>query len=227
MIFHTFWVNPIWQYFATILWGLLLIRSFKIFKHTFHTYPWHILLTCTLLIGFSMIGLTLEDGILAGLSFHLLGFNLAALISNRHTAFILSSTISTLLIFAQQAQHLAALPLTIIITLLPSYLLFKLIQYLVQQYLPPQLFIYIFIRGFLGSALSMFITGLLISSIIHFSNIFPSHFFAHIFPVFFLLTWSEGFLSGIIVALLVSFYPQFLLSFSDSIYLSSQRQLWK
>lgn len=227
MIFFANWFEPLFSWLALAVVLFWVIHTLPVFVKTVQSHAVNTLLAMLSLVGFHFVGLTLEGGELAGLSFHLLGLSLAALICNRQSALCMGVLVVAAFVAAKQPEQLAALPLTVLFTLLPAYGVFVLLEKFSHRFLPEQLFVYIFVRGFLGSAFTMLCTGVLMVLVLSQSNVFSGSFVSSVLPAFFLLTWSEAFLSGIAVALMVAFKPSFLLSFDDERYLKPVRQIWK
>lgn len=222
---HT-WFSPAWQLGGAALWLLLAAWCAPAFARTLAHAPKPFYAATALAACFWLIGATVEKGHLAGMGYHLLGINLAALMAGWRSAVWIGSLLALLhSLRLHGAEMLTVLPLNIVLTVLPSCICHALLGNVVQR-LPKQLFVYIFVRGFLGSALSMLCTGIAVIAALALVG-FERHFITSALPVFFLLSWSEAFLSGIATALLVAFKPQWLRTFDESGYLCVSRQIWK
>ena len=103
----------------------------------------------------------------------------------------------------------------------------ELLRYAVRRFLPPNLFLYIFINGFFCAAAGMMATGAAITALLSQSTVFAAvDLWQQAFPVFFLISWGEAFLTGMFTAIFVALKPQFLLTFDDDFYLNRQNSIW-
>jgi len=110
---------------------------------------------------------------------------------------------------------------------LPALAVAELLRYAVRRFLPPNLFLYIFINGFFCAAAGMMATGAAITALLSQSTVFAAvDLWQQAFPVFFLISWGEAFLTGMFTAIFVALKPQFLLTFDDDFYLSRQNNIW-
>lgn len=169
-------------------------------------------------------------GSLKGMSYHLLGINLLTLILGMPLALLLASICFMVLgtLFYGVHDAIFSLAINILFIIMPAGLVNVFIRKVALRYLPKQVFIYIFINGFLAGAVGMLLVGIVICSVLQLFDIFlGSLVWQSIFPIFFLLAWGEAFLSGLITAVCVAFKPQLLSTFSDEIYLRQHNQIWK
>ena len=122
---------------------------------------------------------------------------------------------------------LAAAPLNVLAVTLPALAVAELLRYAVRRFLPPNLFLYIFINGFFCAAAGMMATGAAITALLSQSTVFAAvDLWQQAFPVFFLISWGEAFLTGMFTAIFVALKPQLLLTFDDDFYLSRQNTIW-
>lgn len=92
-----------------------------------------------------------------------------------------------------------------------------------QRYLPAHFFVYIFVVAFLGSGLTVLAAGLMSTGLLLASAAYPAYFLAEEYlPYFILLGFSEAWLSGAMLTLLVVFRPEWVASFDDARYLTSK-----
>jgi uncharacterized membrane protein len=87
---------------------------------------------------------------------------------------------------------------------------------LLRRYAPPQPFVYVLGRAFLGTALSLFLSNLL------------SHWVGHTLPgvgtelawvAHWLMAWGDAVVTGLLTAIFVAYRPQWLATWSDRLYL--------
>lgn len=85
-----------------------------------------------------------------------------------------------------------------------------------RRWLPPHLFIYTLGRGFLGTALVVFGSGVLYE---HLHDLLGGVTLHDALVARWLMAWGDAFLTGIITAVFVAFAPQWLATWSDARYL--------
>ena len=89
------------------------------------------------------------------------------------------------------------------------------------------IFIFIFVNGFLASAAGMLLTGGVLVGILDRVRAFPeTALWSTAFPVFFLIAWAEAFLSGITAAIFIALRPQWINTFDDGRYLKPSNKIW-
>lgn len=165
-------------------------------------------------------------GHMQGMAYHLLGINLLCLMIGVPAAFWLGSVYALLYALPDAGSRLAAVPLSVLAVVLPACAVYELLRRWALR-LPENLFVYIFINGFLGAAAGMLLTGVVVGGLLQAAAVFSADtVWRDVFPVFFLLSWSEAFLSGIFTAIFVALRPQLLVSFDDSRYLARQNRIW-
>ena len=85
------------------------------------------------------------------------------------------------------------------------------LHHLFKKWLPNRLFVYIFVRGFFTAAIGMMLTMLinltLIGGVFEFISL-QGNQMLWVSPL--LLGWGEGFLSGAVIALVATYYPEWL-----------------
>jgi uncharacterized membrane protein len=164
-----------------------------------------------LFISFVMVCLWLiKAQVMDNLYIHLIGASVALLILGAPLA-LLALACTTLItsiilhtspwIWGMQYLLASVIPLS---TVAPLHYLFK-------KWLPHRLFIYIFVRGFFAAAIGMMLAMLinltLIGGMFHFISL-EGNQMLWASPI--LLGWGEGFLSGAVVALIATYYPEWL-----------------
>ena len=76
--------------------------------------------------------------------------------------------------------------------------------------------------------MGLLLTGSLLIGLLGAAQVYPGvSLWSTAFMVFFLITWGEAFLSGILTAIFVALAPQLLSSFDDERYLRRQPGIWK
>jgi uncharacterized membrane protein len=82
--------------------------------------------------------------------------------------------------------------------------------------LPAQVFVYILGRGFLGTALCIFLAGVLYELLYH---LVGGVGVEQALVARWLMAWGDAFLTGMLVAIFVAFKPEWLATWSDQRYL--------
>jgi len=88
---------------------------------------------------------------------------------------------------------------------------------LLRRWLPPNLFIYTLGRAFLGTAVAVFVAGVLFEAGHH---LLHGNTPIEALVARWMMAWGDAFLTGLIAAVFVAFAPQWLATWSDARYLS-------
>jgi uncharacterized membrane protein len=87
---------------------------------------------------------------------------------------------------------------------------------LLRRWLPPNPFIYTLGRGFLGTAVAVFVSGVLME-LLH--RLAGAPALEQALVARWLMAWGDAFLTGMFAAICVAFAPQWLATWSDARYL--------
>lgn len=165
---------------------------------------------------------SLKAGVKPGLALHLLGANLFTLAFGPHLAFVGLSLVALGVTLNGGAGVFAYGVNALIlggVSVFASYSLFRFLAGI----LPKHFFVYIFVNAFLGSALVILCVGLASTLLLGVAGAYSwSYLFGEHFPYYFLLAFSEAWLSGMVVTLFVVYRPSWISSFDDSSYLSGK-----
>ena len=210
-----------WYWAAWVVWGLFFARSVW-------RAPWGRLKDSEQFnVWFGMVVLltliwSLKAGVKPGLGFHLLGATVFTLSFGPHLAFIGLSLVTagiTLngaggpVAFAANALLLGGLGVVF------SQLFYRLFSPL----LPRHFFVYIFVNGFFGSALTIIGVGFAVTLFLALLDVYQwEYLISEYFPYFFLLAFSEAWLSGMVMTLFVVYRPHWVITFDDSRYLADK-----
>lgn len=162
---------------------------------------------------------SLKAGVKPGLSLHLLGATLFTAAFGARLAFIglCGSLVGITLNGAAGWESFAANALLMagVGTVVSSLLLrFN------ERFLPANFFVYIFVVGFFGSALTIASVGSVSSAVMALAGIYDTDYLlGEYLPYIFLLGFSEAWLSGMILTLFVVYRPDWVCTFDDSRYL--------
>jgi uncharacterized membrane protein len=165
---------------------------------------------------------SIKAGVLPGLNLHLLGAMVFTLEFGPWLAFLgLSLVLSGITLnggagwesFGLNALLMAGLPV----------LLAQGIYRFNQKRLSKNPFVYIFANGFFGSALTILGTGLAATLLLAAGGAYPlDKLLEEYLPYFLLLGFSEAWLAGMVVTILVVYRPQWIATFDDAIYLAKK-----
>lgn len=89
-----------------------------------------------------------------------------------------------------------------------------------RRWLPPNLFVYTLGRGFLGTAVAVFLSGVVLE-ILH--RLVGGAVAEQVLVARWLMAWGDAFLTGMFTAVFVAFAPQWLATWSDARYLQSPK----
>ncbi|MRN37041.1 hypothetical protein CRG49_001640 [Neisseria sp. N95_16] len=225
MIFQAEWFSSAALIAAWLILAALLAACAKPAFKAIAAHRSAVTLAILILTTAWLLSATPDDGQLAGMSYHLLAMNLVALMIGTPAAFWLGALLlfSYVWLFGGDWQ---VYPINALALLLPPLAINILFRRLVNM-LPANLFIFIFVNGFIGSAASILFTGLVLVTVLDWAAAFPSEvLWSTALPVFILIAWAEAFLSGITTAIFVALRPQWLNTFDDNRYLKSSNQIW-
>lgn len=227
MNFLAEWFNPILLIAALLSWiGILALTAKSAFTTAAHN-PIAVMVSAFSLTALWYLNAGIGGGQLAGMSYHLIGINLVVLMLGAPAALWLGTLLLIPYIGFNGTGNLMSLGLNALFLLLPAVSINILFRRIATR-LPANLFIYIFLNGFLAAAAGMLLTGLCIVLLLETVDAFTHEvLWTSAFPVFFLLSWGEAFLNGIFTAIFVALKPQWLVTFEDSRYLQSHNQIWK
>lgn len=161
----------------------------------------------------------LSAGIKPSLDYHLLGASVLFLIAGRDKALI-GLALATLANCANGRADFLAAGWSWLVGPLPAVLLAERILRLGERKLPPNYFAYFFANGFFGAALSFWVAALGLLGFLAASGAYAvDYLLDEALPYYLLLGWSEAFASGIVMAMLVIYRPQWVETFDDARYL--------
>lgn len=161
-------------------------------------------------------------GIRPDLDYHLLGASALFLIAGRDKALI-GLAACTLANCANGRADFLAAGWSWLIGPLPAVLLAERILRLAERKLPANYFAYFFANGFFGAAASFGLAVLGLMAFLAATGSYPlSYLTQEALPYYLLLGWSEAFSTGLVIAALVVYRPQWIETFDDARYLRGQ-----
>jgi len=166
-----------------------------------------------------VLGLWLiKTGIKPGLNFHLVGATALTLMFRPLFA-PFSLALLTAAISIWHGEYAAFAANWLIMGAVPvgmSWLIYRL----TDSKLPNHLFIYIFINAFFGAALAVIAVGLASTGFIALAEAYPlKYLLEEYLPYFFLIAFSEAFITGMLVTMMVIYKPEWVATFDDKRYL--------
>ncbi|QEY24706.1 energy-coupling factor ABC transporter permease [Neisseria animalis] len=226
MIFYPEWFGSLWIQAAWLPLILLLGMTARRALAAIQQYRTAAALAVMLLATAWSLTATTDSGTLAGISYHLLAVNLAALMLGAPAVCWIAALLMLPYVWLHTGS-LATYPLNTLLLLLPPLAVNLTARYCVNR-LPPNIFIFIFLNGFLASAAGIVFTGLLLTAFLSVGSGFADGgLWGNAFPVFFLIAWAEAFLSGIATAIFIALKPQWISTFDDNRYLKRQNRIWQ
>lgn len=174
------------------------------------------------LLGFVVIMTllwSLRAGVLPGLNLHLLGAMAACLMFGPRLALIALALVLTG-ITLNGAVEWAAWPINFVVMGIVPVLLAQALRALVERFLPGHFFVYIFVMAFAGSGLVILLTGFFATLVLLAAGAYAwSHLASEYLPYFLLLAFSEAWICGAVVTMMVVYRPEWVTTFDDQRYL--------
>ncbi len=211
--------------FSTTWHVVMLVLSALILLRVVRRAPWKRLRDSSqlnLMLGFA-IGLSLvwsmKAGVKPGLNLHLLGAMAAALTLGTELA-VVSLALALTGITLNGAIEWQAWPVNFVLMVALPVLVAAGLHRVVVRWLPAHFFIFIFVTGFAGAALTVMTQGAVASAAMVLSGAYSGEFLlSDYLPYFLLLGFSEAWISGAVVTVLVVYRPDWVAAFDDRRYL--------
>jgi uncharacterized membrane protein len=90
----------------------------------------------------------------------------------------------------------------------------------VERFLPSHFFVYVFVMAFAGSAVVVLLSGFLASVLLWAANAYAwPQLATEYLPYFLLLAFSEAWISGAVITMMVVYRPEWVVTFDDQRYL--------
>lgn len=205
-------------------WGALALVA-PVLYQVWRRAPWARLKEATqlnLLLGFAVslaLAWSLRAGIKPGLNLHLLGAMAAVLCLGPRLA-LLAMALALGAITLNGAADWQAWPLNFLLMAVAPVFVARAILRWVERHLPAHFFVFIFVVGFAGSAMTLVLQGVLASGVMVLAGAYEAGFLIDEYlPYFLLLGFSEAWLSGALITLMVVYRPEWVAAFDDHRYL--------
>jgi uncharacterized membrane protein len=172
-----------------------------------------------------MLMWSMKAAVRPGMNMHLLGATMFTLMFGRQLAILgLTAVLAAVTFNTADSGNIGwtAFALNALAMIVVPVMLAWLIQRVVERWLPPHFFVYVFVMTFFGAALNTVLTGLAATSLLAVAGIYPMDLlFGDFFLSYILLAFAEAWLTGAAITLMIVYYPHWVVSFDD------QRYLWK
>ena len=208
--------NEDWLLVTSFLFFIVLGRALRHAKWTYVREHSHVYLGA---IVFASVIWLLRAGIGTTLNFHLLGMTVMTLMFGWRLA-LLAATVIVSIAFWRLDAGLLAIPLnTLVMGGIPILITHQLLRWS-QQHLPTNIFIFIFVNGFVAAILSSVAVVLTGSLLLWWTDTFTAHYLqTYYLPFIPLIMFPEGIINGMLVAIAVVYMPQWIPAFDDARYL--------
>lgn len=163
----------------------------------------------------------IKTGIKPGLNFHLLGATALTLMFRPLFAlFGMALVIAAITLW--HGEYSAFAPNLLLMGALPVAVSWAIYR-LVDRRLPNHFFIYVFLNAFFGAAVAISVVGFASTGFVALSGAYPLHYLLEEYlPYYLLMAWSEAFLTGMIVTLMVVYKPEWVATFDDKRYIEGK-----
>ncbi len=207
-----------WHWMAALI-SLLAIA------HLIHSVNWKALAGSArfnLLFGFAVsltVAWSLKAGVLPGLNLHLLGAMAATLALGPRLA-IVALALALTGITLNGELDFASWPVNFVLMCLCPVLFAQSFTRITERFLPAHFFVFIFVVAFFGSALTIVASGVLASATLAVAGAYSTELLmSDYLPYFILIGFSEAWISGAVITLLVVYKPEWVAAFDDRKYL--------
>lgn len=207
-----------WYWVAWAIWFPVLAwcvwrAPWKRFKDSDHFNLW------LGMIVLLMVVWNLKAGVLPGLNLHLLGVMLFTLAFGPALAFIGLNLVLAGVVL-NGAMNWFSFGINALLMAGVGIVISNLVFLFTDRRLPNQPFVYIFVNGFFGAALSVVGVGLVACLLLVAGDAYSWDFLTENYLLYFvLLGFSEAWLSGMMVTLFLVYRPGWLSTFDDRRYL--------
>jgi uncharacterized membrane protein len=211
-------LTPAWQVAAWIAWvaTLALLR---------HPRDWRVLSTpsrLNLWLATVAVVLTLWSirmSLPSGFGLHLLGATVVSLMFGPRLAQVALYLVVALVTLLGMAGADAYAANALLTAALPVWVSHGILR-AAERWLPAHIFVYIFVAGFFAGGAALAVSGAAVAALHVALGGYDARLILEDFlPYALLLAWGEAFLSGMLTAMMVVYYPGWVSSFDDARYL--------
>lgn len=215
---HSGAIDPAWLITGFLIAGwfyLWTIRPRGVFTEIAARWPALMIATLSLVVLWHI-----RATVLQGLSLHLIGATLCTLVFGRCLALI-PLTVALLLAQVSAAGDWSTLGLNACLLVLWPVALSLLVAHLVDR-LPSNLFVFIFVGGFFGSAGVVVLTGWLLTLMLWLTQLYPWGPLLEDYASYWLLVaFAEAWLTGMLLTVMVVYRPDLVCLFDSARYIDN------
>ena len=165
---------------------------------------------------------SLNAGVYPGLNLHLLGAMAATLIFGPQLALVVLG-LALVGVTLNGSVEWGAYPINFLVMGVIPVAFGSLYFTLIERWLPRHFFVYIFVNAFIGAAVIVLLQGATVTLALFAAGAYPADtLLSEYLPFFLLLGFSEAWLSGMALTLLVLYRPEWVASFDDRSYLMNK-----
>lgn len=207
-----------WLAAAHILFWWIFWRALRgaAWYHLRDNESFHVLMGA---IVFVLVLWTMQAGFAAGLSVHLIGATILTLMFGWAFAFLVV-TLLVIISAALGSGGWETVPFNALLLGGVPVAVSHFIYRLADRKLPNHFFVYIFLCAFFGAAAAMAAVGLLSTAVFTLGEVYSWEYLQYNYLRYFLLlVFPEAFITGMVMTLLVVYYPRWVSTFDDARYL--------
>lgn len=162
---------------------------------------------------------SMKAGVHPGLDLHLVGAMVATLVFGPQLGMgVLALALAGVTL--NRGAQWQMFPLNWLVMAFAPVLIAHAFASMVERFLPRHFFVFIFVIAFFGSAFTAVLQGMLASVLLVAAGAYTFEFLTQNYlPYFLLLGFSEAWLSGVVVTLMVVYQPGWVARFDDRLYL--------
>ncbi len=165
---------------------------------------------------------SLKAGVEPGLNLHLLGAMAATLALGPSLA-MLALGLALIGITLNGAVEWQSWPINYVFMVVIPVLVASALKKIIENVLPSHFFIFIFIVAFMGAGATIILQGGVVSLGMILSGAYTADFLlSNYLPYFLLLGFSEAWISGAIITLMVVYKPDWVSGFNEQLYLADK-----
>lgn len=167
---------------------------------------------------------SLWAGLLPGQTFHFLGASAACLMFGWAFA-LLAVQVLVVATTLRAGGGWDSFALTVVLSGVIPVFVTHGVRLFAQRFLPPNIFVYLFLNAFFAASLGVLLAGALAWIVLLSSGAYTAAELGRNFlPILILLALPEGTLNGIAMTVLVVYKPRWVATFSDKLYLKRPDQ---
>lgn len=157
-----------------------------------------------------------------GLNYHYIGATLLTLMFGWQLA-LLAFTLVFIGMMLNGSSDWQSLPMNVLVMGLVPILVSQFIYNLVDRKLPNHFFIYVFVNAFFGAGIALVIMILVASGILMLGDVYSfKQLSQEYYPFIPLMVFPEGFITGMLVSIMVAMTPNWVSTFDDYRYLNGK-----